>query len=215
LDEDVLLLDDEDGRPVSVETLSRGTREQLFLSLRLALADSYARRGKTLPLVLDDVLVNFDTQRAKAAATMLRDFAASGHQLLVFTCHEHVARLFQSLRVEVHELPERGTSRPAVTVARKPAARPPRRKAVEEPPPPPPPEEEEKVLRDEAKPEEIVAEAVKPSEDERMEQQTAPPPPPMVQEPATVPMAELPPWQEDDSEPPDLVPARQEKAETP
>jgi len=217
LDEDVLLLDDEDGRPVSVEILSRGTREQLFLSLRLALADSYARRGKSLPLVLDDVLVNFDTQRAKAAATVLRDFAAAGHQLLVFTCHEHVARLFQSLRVEVHELPEHGVTRPAVTVARKPAARPARRKPVEEPPPPPPPpeEEEEKVPRDEAKPEETVAEAVKPSEDEGMEQQTAVPPTLKVQEPAPVPMAELPPWQEDDSEPPDLMPAPQEKAETP
>ncbi|HQI27784.1 MAG TPA: hypothetical protein PLT20_06840 [Sedimentisphaerales bacterium] len=184
---------------------------------RLALADSYARRGKSLPLVLDDVLVNFDTQRAKAAATVLRDFAAAGHQLLVFTCHEHVARLFQSLRVEVHELPEHGVTRPAVTVARKPAARPARRKPVEEPPPPPPPpeEEEEKVPRDEAKPEETVAEAVKPSEDEGMEQQTAVPPTLKVQEPAPVPMAELPPWQEDDSEPPDLMPAPQEKAETP
>ena len=52
-----------------------------------------------MPLVLDDVLVNFDADRSSRAATVMRDFAAEGHQLLVFTCHEHIARLFKSLDV--------------------------------------------------------------------------------------------------------------------
>ena len=45
--------------------------------------------------MLDDVLVNFDAERAKAAAAVLRDFAAAGHQLLVFTCHEHILQAVQ------------------------------------------------------------------------------------------------------------------------
>jgi hypothetical protein len=106
LGEHALLVDTADGRSLSVEALSRGTREQLFLSLRLALASSYARRGIHLPLVLDDLLVNFDADRAKAAATVLRDFAAAGHQLLILTCHEHIAKLFRSLKVDVRRLPE-------------------------------------------------------------------------------------------------------------
>ncbi|MEE9603129.1 MAG: hypothetical protein V3V75_07480, partial [Thermoguttaceae bacterium] len=105
LGEDVLRLDDAEGNVLAVEVLSRGTREQLFLSLRLALAASYARRGAALPLVLDDVLVNFDADRAKAAAAVLHNFAASGHQLLVFTCHEHILKLFKSLKVPVNRLP--------------------------------------------------------------------------------------------------------------
>jgi uncharacterized protein YhaN len=108
LDDNVLLVDDEQGNPLRVEVLSRGTREQLFLSLRMALVTSYARRGVELPLVLDDVFVNFDSMRSKLAAALLRDFAASGHQLLVFTCHEHIARMFKSLRVPVRQLPVRG-----------------------------------------------------------------------------------------------------------
>ena len=40
-------------------------REQLFLSLRLSLAAYFARRGAPLPLILDDVLVNFDMERAE------------------------------------------------------------------------------------------------------------------------------------------------------
>ncbi len=112
LDEDVLFVDDEKGRTLSVELLSQGVREQLFVSLRLALAGLYARRGATLPLILDDVLVNFDTERARAAACVLRDFAAAGHQVLVFTCHEHIARLFKDLDVDVVDLP--GNSTPAI-----------------------------------------------------------------------------------------------------
>ena len=106
LGEDVLRVDDARGNPLPVESLSRGTREQLFLSLRLALAACYARRGTLLPLVLDDVLVNFDATRAKAAAAVLRDFAAAGHQVLVFTCHEHIFKLFKALKIPVNRLPD-------------------------------------------------------------------------------------------------------------
>lgn len=105
LGERSLRVDDGEGNSLSVEVLSRGTREQLFLSLRLALVDVYARRGLELPLVLDDVLVNFDARRAQAAAVVLREFAEAGHQVLVFTCHEHLAQLFRNLKVTVHSLP--------------------------------------------------------------------------------------------------------------
>lgn len=105
LGENTLAVDDAQGRRLPVEVLSRGTREQLFLSLRLALVASYARRGVELPLVLDDVLVNFDSRRAKAAAAVLRDFAAEGRQLLLFTCHEHVWKLFKNLKLPARLLP--------------------------------------------------------------------------------------------------------------
>ena len=106
LGEDVLRLDDSRGRSLAVGNLSRGTREQLFVSLRLALVNSFARRGAVMPIILDDVLVNFDAARAKATAAVLRDFAAAGHQLFVFTCHEHIVKLFKSLRVQITRLPD-------------------------------------------------------------------------------------------------------------
>lgn len=107
LEEDVLLVDDADGNTVSVKVLSRGTREQLFLSLRLALVAAYARRDIQLPLVLDDLLVNFDNSRAKATARLLRDFAAEGHQILIFTCHDHIVKIFRALKVDIRRLPSR------------------------------------------------------------------------------------------------------------
>jgi uncharacterized protein YhaN len=106
LGEHSLRVDDGQGNTLNVEVLSRGTREQLFLALRLALVSSYARRGVNLPLVLDDVLVNFDVGRAKAAAAVLRDFAKLGHQILIFTCHEHISKLFKHIKAEVRQLPD-------------------------------------------------------------------------------------------------------------
>lgn len=107
LGEQVLRVDDAQGQTLAVELLSRGVREQLFLSLRLALVSMFARRGAALPVILDDILVNFDSRRARAAAVVLRDFASQGHQLLVFTCHEHILKLFRSIKAAVERLPER------------------------------------------------------------------------------------------------------------
>lgn len=100
-----LLVDNATGETLTVEHLSRGTREAVYLSLRLALVDAYARRGTVLPLVLDDVLVNFDAERVRGAAEVLRDFADSGHQVLMFTCHDHIRDLFHTLDTEVLILP--------------------------------------------------------------------------------------------------------------
>jgi uncharacterized protein YhaN len=66
--------------------LSRGTAEALYLAVRLGLADELARRGTALPLVMDDVLVNLDPDRAAAMARVLGD-VAQRHQVLFFTCH--------------------------------------------------------------------------------------------------------------------------------
>jgi uncharacterized protein YhaN len=116
LGEKTLRVDDAEGHSLPVESLSRGTREQLFLSLRLALAAGYARRGAELPMVLDDVLVNFDADRAIAAAEVLRDFAALGHQLLVCTCHEHIEKIFAQLDVPLNRLP-RSANREGAVIA--------------------------------------------------------------------------------------------------
>ncbi len=104
--ESILCVDDQQGRAVRVEHLSRGTREQVFLSLRLALAAEYSRRGADLPLILDDVFVNFDAQRALAAAQTVCRFAEAGHQVLVFTCHEHIRDVFRKLGVDLRRLPD-------------------------------------------------------------------------------------------------------------
>ena len=101
-----LLVDNAHDETIPVDKLSRGTREAIYLSLRMALVSAYARRGATIPMVLDDVLVNFDGQRAKAAAELLHDFSRNGYQILMFTCHDHMRDMFHSLGADVRILPQ-------------------------------------------------------------------------------------------------------------
>ena len=79
--------------------MSRGTREQLYLSLRFGLIREFGERTERLPVVVDEVLVNFDPKRAGRAA---RAFAklANTNQVLVFTCHPETVALFTDVASE-------------------------------------------------------------------------------------------------------------------
>ena len=101
-----LCVDDYQGQTWSIEQLSRGTREQLFLAVRFAMVRQFAEEGVELPLVLDDILVNFDHIRTEATVDELIDYAGKGQQVLMFTCHQHLAELFESKGVEPVWLPE-------------------------------------------------------------------------------------------------------------
>ncbi|SDG00306.1 Uncharacterized protein YhaN [Limimonas halophila] len=81
---------DHRGERLRPDQLSRGTREQLYLSVRLGLAAEFAQRGTVLPLVMDEILVNFDPERMTAMARELHQVAAH-HQVILFTCHPMVA----------------------------------------------------------------------------------------------------------------------------
>lgn len=100
-----LRIDDDHGQSLSIEQLSGGTREQLFLAVRMATIYELNQKGIDLPMVLDDVLVNFDQVRTEAAVDSLCEFAEENRQILFFTCHLHLAHLFESRGVEPVWLP--------------------------------------------------------------------------------------------------------------
>lgn len=81
------------GPAVRPEVLSRGAQEQLYLALRLAHIQCHAQGACPLPIIMDDILVNFDPQRASSTMQALADLttATPGHQILFFTCHPHIA----------------------------------------------------------------------------------------------------------------------------
>lgn len=83
------------GERLETPALSRGTGEQLYLSMRLALAEVYGAQATPIPLVADDILVNFDDDRARATAALLDLYASEGHQILAFTCHRHLVGTFE------------------------------------------------------------------------------------------------------------------------
>ena len=72
----------ETGADRDAGVLSRGTREQLFLALRLALIRALENSSEPLPVILDDVLVNFDPRRRRAVMAGLEKFAEA-RQILI------------------------------------------------------------------------------------------------------------------------------------
>jgi uncharacterized protein YhaN len=95
------------GERVRVEGMSSGTRDQLYLSLRLATLSWRSQSGEPMPFIVDDILVNFDEARSGATLRTLSDMA-DRTQIILFTHQAHIPDLARGLdrddRVFVHEL---------------------------------------------------------------------------------------------------------------
>lgn len=76
------------------ELLSLGTRQQLYLALRIALLVTAENVGASLPILADDILVNFDDERRRGAARALA-YLAEHRQVILFICHADVVTLLQ------------------------------------------------------------------------------------------------------------------------
>lgn len=88
------------GARLPIKALSRGTSSQLYLAIRLALARHYREVG--LPIILDEVLVDFDAERLSGALRVLKQLAEE-RQIIYFTCHNHLieaaAQIFEQFNV--------------------------------------------------------------------------------------------------------------------
>ncbi|UTF51882.1 AAA family ATPase [Desulfomicrobium sp. ZS1] len=106
-DRPVLIGVREGGLLVKVEGMSSGTRDQLYLALRLASLELRSKTTEPMPFIVDDILINFDEERSHAT---LEVFAAMAErtQIIMFTHQARIAELARSLgredRVFVHGL---------------------------------------------------------------------------------------------------------------
>ena len=72
--------------------LSEGTADQLYLALRLALADLLLPQPDACPLILDDAFLTFDDQRLALALHVMTELAQT-RQILLFTCQSREGRM--------------------------------------------------------------------------------------------------------------------------
>jgi exonuclease SbcC len=92
-----------DGRAISYDLLSEGTKDLFALAVRLAMAEFFLGSGEGF-LLLDDPLVDLDPQRRERAAGILAEFAGK-YQLVLFTCQPAHAALFEEARqIELERL---------------------------------------------------------------------------------------------------------------
>jgi uncharacterized protein YhaN len=81
-----------DGGRVDVAGLSEGSRDQLYLALRLAYIEDHARHAEPLPFIGDDIFQTFDDERTAAGISALAD-GARAFQSILFTHHLSVVAI--------------------------------------------------------------------------------------------------------------------------
>lgn len=92
----------DNGEEMPINLLSTGTRDGIALALRLAMSE-YLLRGRRGFMIMDDPLVNLDSERKKAAAEVLKKFAQK-FQLIIATCDPNTAELLGGNRIEISTL---------------------------------------------------------------------------------------------------------------
>ena len=103
----ILVQTSHNGEELTLQQLSRGTRDQVGLALRLALIQVRSETHGQVPLILDDVFVTSDDARANAAVMLLTELAQKGQQILFFTCQKDVRELFARFHADVRTFDHR------------------------------------------------------------------------------------------------------------
>jgi uncharacterized protein YhaN len=97
-----------DGLSVAVGGMSSGTLDQLFLALRFATLERHLESSEPMPFVVDDILINFDDERAQATLEFLAGLSAKT-QVMLFTHHTRIRDMAGALHgpngVFLQELP--------------------------------------------------------------------------------------------------------------
>ncbi|KAB2337124.1 AAA family ATPase [Cytobacillus depressus] len=92
------LLEKKDQFIFEANELSQATAEQVYVSLRLALAVTIYEKF-AFPIIIDDSFVNFDYKRTEKVIQLLKSL--TGRQILFFTCQKHMLNYFQEEQVLV------------------------------------------------------------------------------------------------------------------
>jgi uncharacterized protein YhaN len=103
-----LLVDSEDAAPrlfgirptgeqVDVAGMSEGSRDQLYLARRLAAPELQVEQGLHMPLIADDLFINFDARRTAAEQQVLGDLSRS-MQVVFLTHHDYLVPLAREVR---------------------------------------------------------------------------------------------------------------------
>lgn len=84
------------GEQVDVAGMSEGSRDQLYLALRLAALELQVDQGSAMPLIADDLFINFDDRRTEAGLEVLGGLSQK-MQILFLTHHDHLVPLAKAV----------------------------------------------------------------------------------------------------------------------
>lgn len=96
IDNQLKVLVKQDNSFISMDYLSKGTVEQIYLALRLSVANILITEN--LPIIIDDIFSNYDYQRLKETLSCLGEYL--NRQIIIFTLNPSVQSIFTDLGME-------------------------------------------------------------------------------------------------------------------
>jgi uncharacterized protein YhaN len=84
------------GERVEISGMSEGTRDQLYMALRLAALELHCEQTSALPFVADDLFVNFDDKRSRAGLRVLAEIAKRT-QVIFLSHHDHLVDIVKEV----------------------------------------------------------------------------------------------------------------------
>ncbi|NLJ48203.1 MAG: AAA family ATPase [Candidatus Atribacteria bacterium] len=94
IDSQTIYLEEQNHRRKKENEWSSGLADQVYLSIRFGLALEFGRMNEPLPLLLDDILVNFDPSRQVATAKIILQLSEE-NQIFLFSCHPETSKIIQ------------------------------------------------------------------------------------------------------------------------
>jgi uncharacterized protein YhaN len=109
-DREILMALPAAGGSKGTDELSRGTRYQLYLALRVAGYHEFARSRSSLPFIADDIMESFDNFRAEEAFRLLAEMGEVG-QVIYLTHHQHLCEIAERVcpSVQIYDLEPAGS----------------------------------------------------------------------------------------------------------
>jgi uncharacterized protein YhaN len=104
-DTEILVAVGAGGSSQEAPKLSKGTRFQLYLALRVAGYHEFAQTRTTVPFIADDIMETFDDFRAEEAFGLFGEMASVG-QVIYFTHHQHLLEIVRKVcpGAKIHHL---------------------------------------------------------------------------------------------------------------
>ena len=91
---DYTILINNEGFITEYNKFSSGTIDQAYFSLRIAISEMVSENSKNIPLLLDDIFMQYDETRLANLLKFLKEYSeTSKRQIILFTCHKSIKEL--------------------------------------------------------------------------------------------------------------------------
>ena len=97
VDEDSIKIENESGSYISIDRLSIGTIDMIYLALRLSAAKSIS--DEKIPIILDEAFAYYDKNRMK---NILRYLNNNNNQVIIFTCTNREIKVLEEEKIEAN-----------------------------------------------------------------------------------------------------------------